>query len=122
MYSQGRFDLREVEAFEYAVWALTTPVLFYGGISFLRGAWQALLARTATMDTLVAVGTLSAYLYSVWATLAGGQATYFDSVGMIIAVILAGPLSRDGRGCSGAQGCPAAAHTPARAGVETQGR
>ena len=90
LYSQGRFDLPEVEAFEYAVWALTTPVLFYSGTSFLRGAWQALRARTATMDTLVAVGTLSAYTYSVWATVRGGQATYFDSVGMIIAVILLG--------------------------------
>ena len=90
LYSQGHFDLPEVEAFEYAVWALTTPVLFYGGVSFLRGAWQALRARTATMDTLVAVGTLSAYTYSIWATVRGGQATYFDSVGMIIAVILLG--------------------------------
>ena len=90
LYSSGQFDAREVDIFEYAVWALTTPVLFYGGISFLRGAWQSLLARTATMDTLVAVGTLSAYFYSVWTTLRGGDATYFDSVGMIIAVILLG--------------------------------
>ena len=90
LYSQGRFDLPEVKAFEYAVWALTTPVLFYSGTSFLRGAWLALRARTATMDSLVAVGTLSAYTYSVWATVRGGQATYFDSVGMIIAVILLG--------------------------------
>ena len=90
LYARGQFDLPEVEAFEYAVWALTTPVLFYGGISFLRGAWQALLARTATMDTLVALGTLSAYAYSVWTTVAGGGPTYFDSVGMIIAIVLAG--------------------------------
>ena len=90
LYSRGQFDLPEVEVFEYAVWALTTPVLFYGGVSFLRGAWQALLARTATMDTLVAVGTLSAYLYSVWTTVRGGGPTYFDSVGMIIAIILLG--------------------------------
>ena len=90
LYTQGRFDLREVHVFEYAVWALTTPILFYGGISFLQGAWQALRARTATMDTLVAVATLSAYVYSVWATLGGGGATYFDSVGMIIAVVLLG--------------------------------
>ena len=90
LYARGQFDLPEVEAFEYAVWALTTPVLFYGGISFLRGAWQALLARTATMDTLVALGTLSAYAYSVWTTIVGGGPTYFDSVGMIIAIVLAG--------------------------------
>ena len=90
LYSGGQFGSTEVEAFEYAVWALTTPVLFYGGISFLRGAWQALLARTATMDTLVALGTLSAYAYSAWMTVAGDGATYFDSVGMIIAIVLAG--------------------------------
>jgi heavy metal translocating P-type ATPase len=90
LYSRGQFDTTEVEAFEYAVWSLTTPVLFYAGISFLRGAWQALLARTATMDTLVALGTLSAYGYSVWTTIVGGGATYFDSVGMIIAIILLG--------------------------------
>ena len=90
LYARGRFDLPEVETFEYAVWALTTPVLFYGGISFLRGAWQALLARTATMDTLVSLGTLTAYAYSVWMTVAGGGPTYFDSVGMIIAIVLAG--------------------------------
>jgi heavy metal translocating P-type ATPase len=90
LYQRGQFDLPEVEVFEYAVWALTTPVLFYGGASFLRGAWQAALARTATMDTLVALGTLSAYAYSVWTTIAGGGSTYFDSVGMIIAIVLAG--------------------------------
>ena len=90
LYASGQFDVREVEIFEYAVWALTTPVLFYGGSSFLRGAWQAMLARTATMDTLVAVGTISAYSFSVWQTVRGGGATYFDSVGMIVAVILLG--------------------------------
>ncbi|HEY5168352.1 MAG TPA: HAD-IC family P-type ATPase, partial [Thermoleophilia bacterium] len=90
LYSRGQYDLSEVEVFEYAVWALTTPVLFYGGISFLRGAWQALVARTATMDTLVALGTLSAYFYSAWTTVTGGGPTYFDSVGMIITIVLAG--------------------------------
>ena len=41
LYSQGRFDARRSRSSSIAVWALTTPVLFYGGISFLRGAWQA---------------------------------------------------------------------------------
>ena len=90
LYGRGQYDLAEVKAFEYAVWALTTPVLFYSGSSFLRGAWQALLARTATMDTLVALGTLSAFIYSAWTTVTGGGPTYFDSVGMIITIVLAG--------------------------------
>ena len=42
------------------------------------------------MDTLVAVGTLSAYFYSVWTTVRGGGATYFDSVGMTSPSILLG--------------------------------
>ena len=42
------------------------------------------------MNTLVALGTLSAYFYSVWATVAGGYATYFDSVVMITQFVMLG--------------------------------
>ncbi|MEO5621291.1 MAG: heavy metal translocating P-type ATPase, partial [Cypionkella sp.] len=68
---------------QYLLWFLTTPVLFYGGLTFLMGAIRAGRAHTATMDTLVSLGTLSAYGYSVWFTLNGGGEVYFDSVVMI---------------------------------------
>src|SRR4030067_764164 len=48
----------------YFLWLLTTPVQFLIGWPFLRGARESFWSRTAHMNTLVAVGTLSAYLYS----------------------------------------------------------
>ena len=48
--------------------ALTTPVLFWAGRDFFTGAWAAARHRVADMNTLVSLGTLSAYLFSVVAT------------------------------------------------------
>ncbi len=90
LYAQGRFDTHDVRGEQYLVWALATPVLFYGGSSFLRGAWRAIRARTATMDTLVALGTLTAYGYSAYIALVGGGPAYFDSVAMITSLVLLG--------------------------------
>ena len=52
--------------------ALATPVQFWAGWRFYEGAWGALKHGQANMNTLVAVGTSTAYLYSVVATLAPG--------------------------------------------------
>ncbi|WP_417808759.1 heavy metal translocating P-type ATPase [Thioclava sp.] len=82
-YANGNFDAPDIRSVQYLAWFLTTPVLFYGGLTFLRGAIRATRARSATMDTLVSLGTLSAYGYSVWFTLNGGGEVYFDSVVMI---------------------------------------
>jgi heavy metal translocating P-type ATPase len=90
LYAAGEFDTDQVRRLQYLVWLLATPVLFIGGYSILRGAWRALRARTATMDTLVALGTLSAYSYSVYITLVGGGEVYFDSVVMITMFIMLG--------------------------------
>jgi heavy metal translocating P-type ATPase len=90
LYTAGQFNLPEVRHLQYLTWALATPALFYGGSSFLLGAWRALRARTATMDTLVSLGTLSAYAYSVYVTLSGGAEAYFDSVVMITTFVIMG--------------------------------
>jgi len=89
-YAAGQFDLPIVRHLQYLTWALATPVLFYGGSSFLRGAARSMRARTATMDTLVSLGTLSAYGYSVYVTLVGGAEAYFDSVAMITTFVTLG--------------------------------
>ena len=68
---------------------LATPVQFYAGWPFLRGAAIRAKTLTANMDTLIAVGTLAAYLYSVWALGAGGD-LYFDTAAVIIAFIALG--------------------------------
>ena len=69
---------------------LATPALFFGGWTFLRGASMELRARTPGMDTLVALGTLSAFTFSAWATAVGGHPTYFDSVTMIVQFVVLG--------------------------------
>lgn len=89
-YALGQFNDPEVRNLQYLIWALATPVLFFGGFSFLRGAWQSLLAGTANMDTLVALGTSAAYFYSVYVTLTGSGEVYFDSVVMITTFIMLG--------------------------------
>jgi len=90
LYSNGEYNTPEVRNLQYLAWALCTPIIFFGGISFIKGAWRALQARTATMDTLVAMGTLSAYTYSVYITLTVRGETYFDSVAMITTFIMIG--------------------------------
>jgi len=90
LYAAGQFDSPAARRMAYLVWALATPVVAWGGSSFLRGAWRALRARTATMDTLVALGTLSAYGYSVYVTLTGNGEAYFDSVAMITTFVMVG--------------------------------
>jgi len=82
----------------YLLWALATPVQFWAGLRFYRGAWGALKHGAADMNTLIAVGTSAAYLYSVAVALfphffaaAGiGHGLYFDTSSMIIALILMG--------------------------------
>jgi cation-transporting ATPase V len=69
--------------------ALATPVQFWGGWPFLREAARRARSRGANMDTLITVGTLTAYLASVAGLLAGGQ-VYFDTAALIIAFISLG--------------------------------
>jgi Cu+-exporting ATPase len=77
---------------------LTTPVLFWSGSRFFVGAWSAFRHRTANMNTLIALGTGAAYLYSTVATFLpsllpeGLRAVYFDTSAIIIALILLGQV------------------------------
>jgi P-type Cu+ transporter len=81
----------------FVLLALATPVQFWAGWRFYAGAWGALRHGRADMNTLVAVGTSAAYLYSAVATLApwlfGGMAdVYFDTSALIITLVLLGRL------------------------------
>ena len=82
--------------------ALATPVQFYAGWPFYKGAWKVARHRATDMNTLIAVGTSAAYFYSLAAILfpdffraagvvAGGQLPlYFDTAAAIITLILLG--------------------------------
>jgi heavy metal translocating P-type ATPase len=89
-YGAGDFTSYQVRVLQLLGAVLATPALFYGGFTFLRGAIQELRTRSPGMDTLVALGTLSAFTYSVWATAVGGHPTYFDSVTMIVQFVVLG--------------------------------
>ncbi len=71
-----------------AEWVLATPVLFYSGWVFFKGAYYGIKNRVVNMDILVATGALLTYLYSIYITLNQEGEAYFDSVAMIITFVL----------------------------------
>lgn len=73
-----------------AEWVLSTPVLFYSGWIFFRGAYYGLKNKIVNMDVLVSTGALLTYLYSIYLTLIVHKEAYFDSVSMIITFVLVG--------------------------------
>ncbi len=77
--------------------ALTTPVLFWAGGRFFRGAWLSLKQRSSDMNTLIALGTGTAYLFSLAVTLAPGLFgsrghVYYETADVIITLLLLGRL------------------------------
>jgi P-type Cu+ transporter len=88
--------LAMVGAFQFAGWewvalALTTPVVFWAGWTFHAAAARNLRHRLVTMDTLISLGTLAAWTWSVVALLALEEAdTYFEVAAVITTLILLG--------------------------------
>lgn len=84
----------------WAMWALSTPVVWWSGRSFHVNAWNQLRHRSANMDTLVAVSTGIAYLFSVfnlffpsvWTSRGIEPHVYFEASSVIIAFVLLGRL------------------------------
>ncbi len=70
---------------------VTTPVIFYSGWPFLRGAWRGIINRAPNMELLITIGALSSYIFSSYTTFAGGEA-YYETAAMIITLILAGRI------------------------------
>lgn len=69
---------------------LATPVLFYSGWVFFRGAYYGLKTKVVNMDLLVATGATLAYVYSLYVAVSQKGEAYFDSVTMIITFVLIG--------------------------------
>jgi Cu+-exporting ATPase len=75
---------------------LALPVMFWSGIDFFTGAWAALKHRSANMNTLVALGTTAAWLYSTFAVLfpsifpQGTSEPFYDVVTVVIALVVLG--------------------------------
>ena len=77
---------------------LITPVMVYAGWPIHRTGWLILSRRAADMNSLITVGTLAAFLYSLIVTVSPGvfpedlQEVYYESVGVIITLIMLGRL------------------------------
>lgn len=70
-------------------WLLSTPVVWVIGAPFHRVALRQLRSFGASMDTLISLGTATAYFYSVWAVFAGDH-VYFETAAVIVALITLG--------------------------------
>lgn len=97
----------------FILWAVATPVQFWVGATFYRGAWSAAKHRTSSMDTLIVLGTSVAYGYSTTLTFFGdffaeahlvhahslfahSTGTYFDAAAIVISLVLLGRLLEAG--------------------------
>ncbi|HEX9318847.1 MAG TPA: YHS domain-containing protein, partial [Nitrososphaeraceae archaeon] len=80
----------------YIMLVLATPLQFWVGWRFYKGFWDGIRARASNMDTLIAIGTSAAYLYSAAVTIAPDlfpfKSVYFETAAVIITLILIGRL------------------------------
>jgi Cu+-exporting ATPase len=99
----GMFEFFPVDQHPWRNWALlalTAPVVFYSGLHIFAGAWKGVLKRRANMDTLIATGVAAAFLSSVAATVwpdlfphtGHGAHVYYEAAAVIVALILTGRL------------------------------
>src|SRR5918993_1389876 len=90
------FPMEMMEYTNYLLLALATPLQFWIGWRFYRGFWDGIKAKASNMDTLIAIGTTAAYLYSAIVTIVPGYfpftAVYFETAAIIITLILVGRL------------------------------
>jgi P-type Cu+ transporter len=91
MIGEWGFGLAMTPWFQWLAFALAGIVQIFCGAQFYRGAWRQLKVRSSNMDTLVALGSTTAFGYSTWALLSGaGGHVYFMEAAAIISIISAG--------------------------------
>jgi Cu+-exporting ATPase len=91
MIGEWVFGLGMARWFQWFSFVLSGLVQIFAGAAFYRGAWNQLKARSSNMDTLVALGSTTAFVYSAWALLthAGGH-VYFMEAAAIISLVSVG--------------------------------
>ena len=93
MQGESLFNI-QLQALNITLFILATPVQFYCGGQFYRGAFNGLRHGYADMNTLIAVGTSAAFFYSAWVTILPGWSAsldvYYDTSVMIITLVLVG--------------------------------
>jgi Cu+-exporting ATPase len=77
---------------ELVALCLATPVVLWGAWPFHREAWRGLRHHTATMDTLISIGTLAAWMWSVAAVVTDAEDLYLEVASVVTVLVLAGRL------------------------------
>jgi Cu+-exporting ATPase len=81
--------------FKYIGLVLSTPVQFIAGAQFYRGFYHAIKRRSGNMDTLIAIGTSSAYFYSLAATFIpslSAEPVFYETAALLITFVILGKL------------------------------
>jgi heavy metal translocating P-type ATPase len=76
----------------WPIFVMASVVLFYGGRNIYRRAWAGISAAAFSMETLITVGALTAYLYSTYGLVHASIHLYFDTSSMLITLVLLGKL------------------------------
>jgi heavy metal translocating P-type ATPase len=76
----------------FVIWALATPVIFYCGYPILHLAWRGLVNGVVRMESLLSLGILAAYFFSIVQAFRGDPHIYFDTACVIVTLVLAGKL------------------------------
>jgi len=80
----------DVRSLSWPLWLLSTVVVFYAGAPVLSKAFRGIRWGTVSMETLIAIGCLSAYIFSIRQTISGGLHVYYDTASMLVALVLLG--------------------------------
>lgn len=81
----------EIPYMDYLLWVLATPIQFYVGLDFYKGTWHSLKNKSANMDSLIAIGTTAAYLYSIYTLFFATElGQYFEISAILITLVILG--------------------------------
>lgn len=83
----------------WPAFVMATIVLIYGGFEFFKKAWAGIRNAAFSMETLIIMGSLSAYIYSIFNLFTGSIHVYFDTASILITLVLLGKtLERRAKG------------------------
>jgi heavy metal translocating P-type ATPase len=86
------FSPETIQKLSWPTFVLASFVCIYGGHNIYRRAWIGISTAAFSMETLITVGSLSAYFYSIYGLLSGSIHLYFDTASMLITLVLLGKL------------------------------
>ena len=84
------FSRETINKLSWPAFIMATAVLFYGGFDLFKRAWHGFTNAAFSMETLIIIGSLSAYAYSTVGLLAGSIHLYYDTSAMLITLVLVG--------------------------------